>query len=101
MASHPVYQYLQVRYGLALKSLHWEPDVLPTPEAWRALKATLKSHPAKFMLWEAAPLPAAIQQLGDLGVTSLVYDPCARTPREGDFMARMRKNVEALRLAWQ
>ena len=33
LASHPVYQYLARRYGLNLRSLHWEPDQAPTEQA--------------------------------------------------------------------
>jgi len=50
IASHPVYQYLQRRYQLNLKSVHWEPDEYPNPEKWLELAKILKEHPASLMI---------------------------------------------------
>jgi len=34
LASHPVYDYLARRYGLNIKSVHWEPDQVPSRNQW-------------------------------------------------------------------
>ena len=57
VASHPVYDYLAQRYGLNLKSVLWEPDVMPDEVQWQELETLVKEHPAQWMLWEAEPNP--------------------------------------------
>ncbi len=100
LASHPVYQYLQQRYGLALESLHWEPDEIPSSDQWSTLEKILARHPAKSMLWESEPLPAVQKKLEAQGILCLIYDPCPTRPKQGDFMGRMRENVQNLGKAW-
>ena len=53
------------------------------------------------MLWEGSPLDATVAQLQELGVSSVVFDPCGNTPEEGDFLTAMRTNVENLRAAYE
>ena len=98
--SHPVYQYLIRRYDLNARSLHWEPDQMPDLEAWQQLRELLAEHPARWMLWEAPPLPESASKLADLGVESLVFDPTGQTPDEGDFLQAMRNNVATLEAAF-
>jgi zinc transport system substrate-binding protein len=99
VASHPVYQYLARRYGMNLRSVHWEPDEAPGADGWAELKAILKEHPARWMLWEGEPLEETARELEALGVKSVVFDPCGNTPRTGDFLAVMNQNVTALAAA--
>jgi zinc transport system substrate-binding protein len=94
--SHPVYQYLQNRYGMNGKSVHWEPDALPDEALWKELMELLKNHPAKWMIWEGTPLPAITERLSEMGITSVVFDPCAGKPEQGDFMSVMKQNVSEL-----
>ena len=51
------------------------------------------------MIWEAAPLAQSKEQLAELGVSSLVYDPAATRPESGDWLTVMRGNIENLRRA--
>lgn len=95
--SHPVYPYLARRYELNGRSLDWEPDVPPDERRWRQLDALLESHGARWMLWESEPLASTADALRARGVESLVYDPCANVPNEGDFLAVMDANAQALR----
>ncbi len=97
IGSHPVYDYLARRYGLNMRSLHWEPDRMPDDEAWAALAALRRVHPAKWMIWEAAPLPETIARLEAIGMHSVVFDPSGNRPPAGDFMEIMWANVKALR----
>lgn len=90
--SHPVYQYLQRRYDLAGASLHWEPDQAPDLEELRHLLAVQP----RWIIWETEPLAGTISQLDAMGVTSIVYDPCATKPSSGDFMSVMSDNAESL-----
>ena len=94
--SHPVYQYLQNRYGINGKSVHWEPDALPDEALWKELTELLKSHPAKWMIWEGQPLPEIVEKLVEIGIQSVVFDPCAGKPEQGDFMSVIKQNVAEL-----
>ncbi len=94
--SHPVYQYLERRYGLNGRSLDWEPDELPDEPMWWKLRKLLPTHPARLMLWEAEPLAATRPRLRILGVRSVVYAPCGNTPAEGDWLEVMIQNADRL-----
>lgn len=96
LGSHPVYQYLARRYGLNLKSVHFEPDEMPDEDMWKVLEELLKSHPAAWMLWEGKPLDEVESRLRSLGVGSVVFAPCGNVPPEGDFLSVMRRNLKAL-----
>ena len=101
LGSHPVYQYLARRYELNLKSVHWEPNEMPPNEEWEGLRKILASHPAKWMIWEAKPSEAIVAKLTELGVGSLVFDPCANRPESGNFLDVMKENVEHLKEAYR
>ncbi|MFW2404499.1 MAG: metal ABC transporter substrate-binding protein [Gammaproteobacteria bacterium] len=94
--SHPVYQYLTRRYGLNARSMHWEPDVPPSTADIEALQTLLRSHPAKIMIWESDPLPETGQRLDAAGMKSIVFDPCANRPVQGDYLSCMRRNLAGL-----
>jgi zinc transport system substrate-binding protein len=98
VASHPVYQYLARRYGLNLKAVMWEPETVPDEIQWQALSALLQELPAKWMIWEGQPAPVSVQRLREMGVGSLVYDPCANVPGRGDFMDVMKKNINNIKV---
>ena len=96
LASHPVYQFLQRRYGLNLRSVMWEPDAVPDRSSWQGLQVLLQEHPAQWMLWEAEPVSETEQRLTSLGISTVVFSPCANVPDDGDFLTVMRRNLEAL-----
>lgn len=91
--SHPVYQYLARGYGLEIKSVHWEPDVMPDAAGWEKLAKLRKEHPAAIMLWEAEPAKAIGMKMAEQGVTSVVFAPCGNRPAAGDWLAVMRTNI--------
>lgn len=99
LASHPVYQYLERRYGLDLVSFHWEPDQMPAAGEWRRLERLLKRRPARLMLWEAEPLDEISKRLAAHGVKVVVFDVCANRPARGDYLALMRENLALLESA--
>ena len=101
VVSHPVYGYFARRYGLNIKSVHWEPDEIPTNEQMMALNRILKEHPAKWMIWEGKPMKESAERLKAIGLESLVFDPCGNTPDQGDFLSVMRQNVENLKPAFK
>ena len=96
LTSHPVYQYLARRYDLNLRSVHFEPDEVPGEGQWRDLETLLRSHPARWMLWEAEPLPETAERLRGYGVEAVVFDPCGNAPPDGDFLTVMRENIAAI-----
>jgi len=97
IASHPVYQYFARRYGLNLKSVHWEPDVVPDETGWRELEALLREHPARIMIWEGEPARETVERLMQLQVHSVLFSPCSNVPKQGDFLEVMRSQRAALR----
>jgi len=96
LGSHPVYQYLSRRYELNLQSVHLEPDEMPSDEAWQGLTHILEYHPAQWMLWEAEPMAEITDRLHQLGIESVVYDPCGNRPAAGDFLSVMQQNARNL-----
>jgi len=101
LASHPVYQYLAKRYGLNLKSLHWEPDQMPGLDQWQELTNMLQAHPAKWIIWEDYPIEETRKQLDSLGIKSIVFNPSGNTPENGNYISVMRQNVENLKMVFQ
>ena len=79
-----------------LASVHFEPDEFPDAGAWRDLETRLADHPARWMLWEGEPLPETAAKLSDLGIESVVFDPCGNTPTEGDYLTVMKANATTL-----
>ena len=94
--SHPVYQYLERRYGLNGRSLHWEPEEIPDAEMWLELEKLLAQHPARLMIWEAAPHAETRHRLEVLGLTTAVYAPCSHEPESGSWLDVMESNIEGL-----
>jgi zinc transport system substrate-binding protein len=94
--SHPVYDYLIERYDMNAKSVHWEPDQMPTAEQLSELERILENHPADWMVWENEPIKAAVDKLHEMGINSVVFNPCGNRPKEGDFMSVMKQNVDQL-----
>jgi zinc transport system substrate-binding protein len=101
LASHPVYDYLSRRYGLNLRSVHWEPDEIPGAGQWIELQRILKDHPARWMIWEAEPFRESVKRLESLGINSMVFDPCGNVPDSGDFLGKMNQNIVSLKKAFQ
>ena len=98
--SHPVYDYLERRYDVNGKSVHFEPDALPTDEQWAELDALLADHPAKWMIWEGEPLAEAVTALEERGIRSVVFAPCGNRPESGDLMDALNAGAAALEKAY-
>jgi zinc transport system substrate-binding protein len=96
-ASHPVYQYLANRYALNIKSVMWEPDVFPSERQWRELAHLANDHDVAWMVWEGDPLTASVERLEEMGIRSVVFDPCGNVPDDGDFLSVMRENIERMK----
>jgi zinc transport system substrate-binding protein len=97
--SHPVYQYLQQRYDINGRSLHWEPGVEPGTRDWIDLQKLLREHPSRVLVWEAPPLSRTEDLLGEMGVYSVVFEPLGNRTDQGDYLAVMNRNaanIEAL-----
>ena len=99
--SHPVYQYLQRRYQLNGKSVHWEPNEQPSDAQWRELRTLRQQHHANLMLWEAKPIAATRMRLESMGIHSVVFEVCADSPTAGDYLSVMNDNVHRLESALQ
>ncbi len=95
LASHPVYQYLERRYGLDLTSFHWEPDLMPRPEEWAVLDALLDERESTVMLWEGEPTPEIREALGSRGLRIAVFPTLSTRPAQGGFVSAMRAAIDA------
>jgi zinc transport system substrate-binding protein len=98
LASHPVYDYLARHGGWNLKSVHWEPDEVPGEEGWKELSDLLKTHSARWMIWEGTPADETVARLTALGIQCVVFDPLAGRPESGpnDYVAAMGENLDRL-----
>ena len=94
--SHPVYQYLQQRYSINGRSVHWEPDVEPGTREWIDFGNLLREHPAEIMIWEASPSDAVLVELDQMGVRSVVFNPAGNQPDKGDYFVVMEGNLRRL-----
>ena len=94
--SHPVYQYLQHRYSINGRSVHWEPDVEPGTRDWIDFGNLLREHNAGIMIWEASPPDAVRAKLDQMGVRSLVFNPVGNQPDQGDYFLIMEENLRRL-----
>ena len=101
LVSHPVYDYFARRYGLNIRSMHWEPDEMPAEAQWQSLQSILKDHAAQWMVWEAVPLPEIVSKLADMGVGVVVFNPGGNVPPDGDFIDLMQANIEDLARAFK
>ena len=94
--SHPVYQYFQRRYKVNGRSVHWVPDQIPGEEMMKVFRHELEHQPAAWMIWEDAPLPETLAVLEEMGIKSVVFQPCGDNPPFGDFLKVMQQNATAL-----
>jgi zinc transport system substrate-binding protein len=97
--SHPVYQYLERRYEINGRSLHWEPDQSPSTADWIDLQQIRASHAASIIFWEDEPMTATSERLSDAGIVSVLFRPVANRPVDGDFLSVMHDNAKQLDLA--
>jgi zinc transport system substrate-binding protein len=95
--SHPVYQYLQQRYEINGRSMHWEPNIEPGTADWIDFGNLLREHPAALMIWEAPPIDATRQKLLQMGVDIVVFSPAGNSPQDGDYFTVMDHNLDELR----
>jgi zinc transport system substrate-binding protein len=101
VASHPVYHYFARRYGLNLRDVLWEPEVVPDDAAMENLKKILAEHPAKWMIWEGDPAEESVKKLKAIGVESVVFDPCGNVPdkEKGTWLDVMKANIAGMKKA--
>ncbi|MGI9341976.1 MAG: metal ABC transporter substrate-binding protein [Gammaproteobacteria bacterium] len=97
--SHPVYQYLEARYGINGISVHWEPEQSPSTDEMVKLADRLMDHPAQILIWEGEPLPETVAELSTWAVDSVVMNPCGNRPAQGDYLTVMKENIANLSAA--
>lgn len=102
LASHPAYNYIARRYSWDVENLDLDPEADLSDEDVAAIRDQLARHPAKFLVWEAAPTTASAARLeADLGLKSIVFSPCELLGAEDqaageDYMSVMRENLVQL-----
>jgi zinc transport system substrate-binding protein len=101
-ASHPAYNYLARRLGWRVINLDFDPGEMPNADQLAALKLGLGLSPARYLLWEAEPLPAIAERMkAEFGLESVVIEPGENPGPEAlasgrDFLAIQRENVARL-----
>jgi zinc transport system substrate-binding protein len=100
IASHPVYQYLGARYNLNLISLHLEPDNLTDDNQLLNIKNLLNKKQYQWMIWEDRPLKETINLLKIIGINSIVFNPSANKPKDGDYLSVMHLNIKNIKTAY-
>ena len=89
--SHPVYQYFERRYQLPGRSLHWEPDAMPSDEQWVELEQMIDE--SSLFVWEGEPATAIQERMTKLGLAWVVIDPAANVG-DSDWLSVQRDNIE-------
>ena len=97
--SHPVYQYLQRRYAINGRSVHWEPDTIPGTREWVDFNNLLRKHPARLMIWEDKPLMETAERLSEIGVRTVVFAPAGNRPASGNYFQIMSQNIRQVKNA--
>ena len=97
--SHPVYQYVERRYSLNGRSLHWEPEEAPSEDGWRELETLVEGHPARWMIWEDEPLAATRERLEGMGIGVLLLRSAANEPVAGDLVTNMEDDLASIQAA--
>jgi len=95
-ASHPVYQYLGVGYGINIQSEHWEPGQKIEQDMVKSFIGSLSENDIKIMLWEGEPHPETRLLLEEAGVKAVLFIPCGNRPGQGDYLSVMNQNIENL-----
>lgn len=97
VGSHPVFDYLARRYQWNYRAVHFEPHEMPDDKALQDLRALLKQHPAKYMVWEAEPKPEIAKRLKDeFGLEVAVCYPGGLLSGK-DYFELMKENIERLK----
>jgi len=104
VASHPAYNYLARRLGWTVVNLDFDPEEMPSDDAFAEAKHLLEHRGFRYraMLWEGAPTPeiaAATEQR--LGVKSIEFSPCEMLSPDDrhkgvDYLSVMRANLARL-----
>ena len=105
LASHPSYSYLARRYKWNVVDLDpgLDPTRMPDDTTLEEIKRVLKTHPAKYILWEACPSDeVARRSEGELGLKGVVFSPCKELGEEDRRSGRhyvkiMKENVANIR----
>ena len=98
--SHPVYQYLQRRFRMNGRSVHFEPDQEPDLASVNELDALLAAHPSAWFIWEGPPIPENEKLIRNEGLRGLVFEPGGRPPRTGDLLDVLDAGIETLRVVY-
>lgn len=94
--SHPVYHYLSKAYKLKTEDVMWEPEVVPSEDQLTELSHMRDFHESIWMIWEGEPAAESIAKLKEMGIESVVFDPCGNVPDSGDWLSVMLQNLENL-----
>lgn len=91
-----IYQYLEQATGASFQRIIMDPQSDPSAEQWQQLDAWVSAHGDSVLLWPVAPAAALQQSLQERGIKSVLFDPLANAPSQGDFLSGMQDNIRRL-----
>ncbi len=103
LCSHPAYNYIARRFKWNIENLDLDPEEMPDDETFAFIKELLKTHPARYILWESYPKEEIAERFKtELGLESVEFSPCELLGEEEirkgtDYISVMRQNVENIR----
>ena len=95
--SHPVYQYLQRRFGMNGVAVHWDPDTEPDQQQIAELDMALAGQPSTHFIWESEPIAGNVEMLRRKGLISVVFDPSGANTEDGDLLVAFEGGAASLR----
>lgn len=108
LASHPAYNYVARRYGLAVKNVDLPPDAVPTADQLSSLDKHFAGQASAtrcaIVLFEQTPVPELRAALADRWKASaILVDPGENPPADvlarQDFLSIMNENLDRLEQA--
>ena len=99
LCSHPAYNYLARRYNWNIKNLDLDPESDLTNKQINEIKNIMKTHKAKYLIWESKPVEKIEKLLKDkFNLTSITFSPAELIKKsdldEGyDYIAIMNENI--------
>lgn len=96
LASHPAYNYVVKRYGIAIINLDLDPETVPDEASLDGIRETMAENEVRHLLWESAPAAEVAAAMENLGLENVLFSPCETAPETGDYLTVMRQNVDRL-----
>lgn len=98
ICSHPAYNYIAQRYGWKIVNVDIPPQEPIADGTIDDLLSRVEEMPSRrIVLWESEPIAANEAVFRErMGAQSVLFSPCEAASEGGDYLERMRENIERL-----